>query len=65
MTTLEQLIQVARDTKMTDCQREQQRQSFAFGNTHFENETITRETVSRASQILKEQQDAAKFGSQQ
>ncbi len=51
--TLQQLLDKARKTKMTDADRETQRQSFAYGNSHFENETITRETVSRASENLK------------
>ena len=55
MTKLEQLIAAARNTRMTEQQRETQRQSFAYGNTHFENENITRETVQRASQVLKVQ----------
>ena len=63
MTHLEQLIDKARNTTMTDEQRETQRQSFAYGNTHFENEDITRETVQRASQMLKDQaNDEAKHG---
>ena len=53
MTNLERLIAIARKTEMTEQQREAQRQSFAYGNTHFENENITRETVQRASQMLK------------
>ncbi len=59
MATLEQLISAARNTQMTDEQREKQRQSFAYGNTHFENEHITRETVRRASQLLKGQANEA------
>ncbi len=55
MTMLEQLIAAARKIKMSDEERETQRQSFAYGNTHFENENITRETVVRASQLLKGQ----------
>ncbi|WP_373653372.1 hypothetical protein [Schlesneria sp. DSM 10557] len=55
MTMLEELIAAARKIKMSDEERETQRQSFAYGNTHFENENITRETVVRASQILKGQ----------
>jgi hypothetical protein len=57
--TLEQLLARARKTQMTEAEREAQRQSFAYGNTHFENENITRDTVERASQRLKEQADVA------
>lgn len=63
MESLEQLIDAARRTTMTDEQRERQRQSFAYGNTHFENEHITRETVRRASQMLKGQADEAEHRS--
>ena len=60
-TTLQSLIEAARQTKMTAEQRETQRQSFAFGNTHFENDEISRETVRRASELLKGQQHASEF----
>ncbi len=59
--TLDQLISAARNTQMTAEQRETQRQSFVYGNTHFENEDITRETVNRASQLLKDQANAAEY----
>lgn len=58
--TFEQLLEKARNTKMTDEQREAQRQSFAYGNTHFENEQITRETVKRASEHMKGEGNAPK-----
>ncbi|MEX2169027.1 MAG: hypothetical protein WD851_06935 [Pirellulales bacterium] len=51
--TLQQLLAKARETLMSEAQREEQRQSFAYGNSHFENETITRETVRRESEKLK------------
>ncbi len=57
MASLEELIATARHTKMTDAQRDQQRESFAYGNTKFENNEITRETVRRASQLLRGQVD--------
>ena len=60
-TTLQSLIEAARQTKMTAEQRETQRQSFAFGNTHFENDEISRETVRRASELLRGQQHASEF----
>lgn len=50
---LQQLIELARNSKMTAVQQEEQRQSFAYGNAAFENEQITRETVNRASEKLK------------
>ena len=48
----EQLKQTA-NAKATPEQREMQRQSFAYGNTRFENDQITRETVARASRDLR------------
>jgi len=46
MTYLDKLIEVARNVTMTDCEREAQRQSFAYGNTKIENDKITREMIS-------------------
>ena len=59
MTQLELLIAKARDTKLSDADREAQRQSFAYGNANFENERITRETVRRASEDLRNSHNAA------
>lgn len=59
MTQLELLIAKARDTTMSDADREAQRQSFAYGNAHFENERITRETIRRASEDLRNSHNAA------
>ncbi len=49
---IDKLIEKARTTQMTDAERETQRQSFAYGNSRFENEVITRETVKRESEKL-------------
>ena len=46
------LMALAKEYEMTPGQREAQRRSFAYGNTHFENSTITRETVDRAAEEL-------------
>ena len=46
---LKRLIDLARTVEMSAEQREEQRQSFAYGNTHIENEMITRETVARVA----------------
>jgi hypothetical protein len=48
-TDLETLIQKARGVTMTNSQRETQRRSFAFGNTHIENERVTREHIADAA----------------
>lgn len=52
-TDLDKVIRAASKVKMTDAEREKQRRSFAYGNTHFENEQITREAVDRAADRLK------------
>jgi len=49
---LKQLLDRTRNTKMTPEERESQRRSFAYGNTKFENDRITRETIERASKNL-------------
>lgn len=46
------LIETARQIRMTPSERESQRRSFAYGNTHFENERITREMVDREAEKL-------------
>ncbi len=50
---LEELVRQAKEWPVTDSDREEQRRSFAYGNTHFENERITRDTVDRAAESLK------------
>lgn len=57
--TLEALIELARSTHMTEAERETQRISFAYGNSHFENEQITRDTVRRASEKLRSPDDSS------
>jgi hypothetical protein len=42
---LEELVERARQITMTSEQIRAQRQSFAYGNTHIENDRITREMV--------------------
>jgi hypothetical protein len=49
---LELLLAASREREFTPEQQEAQRRSFAFGNTHFENERITRETIDRAADAL-------------
>lgn len=49
---LELLLEVSRKRETTPAEQEAQRRSFAYGNTHFENERITRETVDRAAEAL-------------
>lgn len=52
---LKALIDAARKIPVSAEQREQQRRSFAYGNTAFENSRITREMVDReAEKLVKE-----------
>lgn len=50
---LNQLIEMARRVEMSDDDRQVQRISFAYGNTKFENEDITWDTVKKAEEDLK------------
>ncbi len=50
---LDQLIARARRYDLTPEEQEAQRQSFAYGNTHFENKRITKKTIREAAQTLK------------
>jgi hypothetical protein len=56
---LEELIAKAQKVQMTDEQLREQRLSFVYGNTHIENDRITREMVAEADQKVSEE-DAAK-----
>jgi len=46
---LTRLIEAAKHVTMSKEERENQRQSFAYGNAHIENELVTRDTVKRAA----------------
>ena len=49
---LEELVIRARTITMTADQLREQRQSFAYGNTHIENERITREMIAEADRQI-------------
>ncbi len=49
---LEELVVRARRITMSESQLREQRQSFAYGNTHIENERITREMVAEADRKI-------------
>ena len=49
---LQKLIDAAKTANPTLEHREQQRRSFVYGNTHFENELITLEMVDREAEKL-------------
>jgi hypothetical protein len=50
---LQQLIDAAKVREFPAEEREAQRRSFAYGNTHIENPHITRNTVDQQAEALK------------
>jgi hypothetical protein len=50
---LNRLIEMARGHRMSEDEKEQQRISFAYGNTRTENDDITWDTVRKAAEGLK------------
>jgi len=55
--SLEELIIRARKIIMTTAQLGEQRRSFAYGNTHIENERITREMVAEADKKIEAREE--------
>jgi len=51
---LRSMIEKAKQVNMTPKQREEQRRSFAYGNTKIENDQITRESVDREADAMAE-----------
>lgn len=47
---LKALIAQAREIRMDEAQEREQRLSFVYGNTHIENERITRDLVAKADE---------------
>ena len=54
---LKDLIEATKAVKQSPEQREEQRRSFAFGNTAFENSRITRAMVDRQAEILADEKN--------
>jgi len=52
---LRKLLEAARSVPFSPEQREEQRQSFAYGNAKIENARITRETVDAQAEAMKPQ----------
>lgn len=52
---LRSLLEAAKKVPQTNKDLEIQRRSFAYGNTHFENEMITREMVERIADEMASQ----------
>lgn len=53
--SLKNLLEAARKVPQTKSDLEEQRRSFAYGNTHFENSLITREMVDRVADDMAKQ----------
>jgi hypothetical protein len=51
--SIQNLIERAREVQMTEPQKVEQRISFAYGTTKIENENVTREMVARAAQTVR------------
>jgi hypothetical protein len=54
---LEALLEKAKQVQPSPEHREEQRRSFAYGNTHFENNRITREMVDEQAEKLAREQN--------
>ena len=54
---LKTLIEIAKKVSPSADEKEQQRRSFAYGNTAFENDLITREMVDRQAEILAKEEN--------
>lgn len=54
---LKQLLKAAQQAQPSPEHREEQRRSFAYGNTHFENKLITREMVDKQADKLAKERD--------
>ena len=51
---LKALIEAAKSVVMSQEDIEKQRESFAYGNTHIENSSITKETIAVAARKLRD-----------
>lgn len=50
--SISKLIELAKEVKVTEVQRREQRRSFVYGNTAFENPDITRELVDKIDEAM-------------
>jgi hypothetical protein len=55
--SLELLIEAARSAAPSPQQQEEQRRSFAYGNTAFENSLITREMIDEQAEAIARERD--------
>jgi hypothetical protein len=61
-TSLEVLMEAARKVRPSPDQEEEQRRSFAYGNTAFENSSITREMVNRQAEAIERERGTRRRG---
>ena len=54
---LEMLLEAAKKARPSPEQREQQRRSFAYANTAFENSLITREMIDQQAEAIARERD--------
>ena len=54
---LERLLEAAKKAKPSPEQQEEQRRSFAYGNTAFENKLITREMINRQADAIERERN--------
>jgi len=57
---LEDLLTAAKKAPFTPQDQEEQRKSFAYGNTNIENSRVTRETIEEEAKSLKAEKDASR-----
>ena len=57
---LQDLLEAAKKVVPTPEEKEQQRRSFAYGNTKIENSRITREMVDRAAEAIKPPRESSR-----
>lgn len=55
---LEKLLELARKHEITPEERDAQVRSFAYGNTHFENEAITKADIDNAMKSLQTERES-------
>jgi len=56
MKDLQKLLEQVKKIKMTPEQLEEQRRSFAYGNTKIENDLVTREMIDEAAERIAREQ---------
>ena len=60
--SVSRLIEIAKSVTITDEHRREQRRSFVYGNTAFENPDITRELVDKIDEQMDREQAANDAG---